>query len=220
MPKVPSTTSSRPATGPGDALATANILLRQRLRGSVDAVRMLESQIETIAGIGAVVIERLEAGGTLFTAGNGGSAAQAAHLSEELIGRYRSTRPPIRAICLNADPAALTCIANDFGFEEVFARPCTALLTTRDVLLVLSTSGRSRNIIRALQAAHRIGATTIGLLGRDGGDALRHCDHAVVVPLEDSAHIQDAHQVVIHLLCELVEAHGATARGTPPAGKP
>jgi D-sedoheptulose 7-phosphate isomerase len=150
-------------------------------------------------------VRTLEAGGTIFTAGNGGSAAQAMHLAEELIGRYRSNRAPHRAICLNVDPAAITCIANDFGFEKVFARQCEALLREGDALVVLSTSGTSPNIIAALETARKKGATTIGLLGRTGGTCRDLCDHALLIPSDDSAHIQEAHQAAIHLICEAVE---------------
>jgi D-sedoheptulose 7-phosphate isomerase len=148
----------------------------------------------------------------LYTAGNGGSAAQAMHLAEELVGRYRGDRPPRRAVCLNADPTTLTCIANDFGYEQIFARPGRALLTPGDALLVLSTSGNSVNLVRALETARDIGVTTLGLLGADGGACRALCDHAVLIPASDSAHIQEAHLVVVHLICEGVEEEGTKAR--------
>jgi D-sedoheptulose 7-phosphate isomerase len=147
----------------------------------------------------------LRTGGTMYTCGNGGSAAEALHLAEELIGRYRGDRAPHRAVCLNADPTALTCIANDFGFDLIFARQCAALLTPRDALVAFSTSGDSRNILAALETARQTGALTIGLLGRGGGAAARLCDVRVVVPSDDTAHIQEAHQTVLHLLCEVLE---------------
>ncbi|MHC5023495.1 MAG: D-sedoheptulose-7-phosphate isomerase [Planctomycetota bacterium] len=184
-------------------------LILARIEGSVQAVTGLRDAAPRLATIGAALLEALDAGGTIYTAGNGGSAAQASHLAEELIGRYRTDRPPCRAVCLNADPAALTCIANDYGFEAVFARQVDALARTGDALVALSTSGRSPNIVRGLESARAAGTLTVGLLGRDGGDCLDRCDHAIVVPGEDSAHIQEAHQVVIHLLCEMVEQHRA-----------
>ncbi len=180
-------------------------LIRDRLAGSLAAVGGLREQVERIRDLAEVVAGRLGAGGTLYTAGNGGSAAQALHLAEELIGRYRGDRPAQRAVCLNADPTALTCIANDYGFEHVFARQCEALLTGRDVLLVLSTSGDSANVVEALEVARRQGAVTAGLLGGSGGRCGPLCDHAVVVSGNDPAHIQEAHQVVVHLICEVVE---------------
>ena len=187
-------------------------LFRRRLEGSRAAIASLEGTMEAIVGAAGAIVDRLQSGGMLYTSGNGGSAAEALHLAEELIGRYGGgDRPPRPAICLNADATALTCIANDFGFEEVFARQCRALLTERDALIVMSTSGESENIVRALQAARERSALTIGLLGRGGGRCRPLCDHAIVVDGDDAAHIQEAHLVIIHLFCEAVEAAGAGA---------
>jgi len=176
-----------------------------RLDGSVQAVSSLRERVDQIQFINKLIIERLDAGATLFTCGNGGSAAQALHLAEEMIGRYRANRPAVRAVCLNADPTAITCIANDFGFENIFARQCEALVDEGDVLVVLSTSGNSENISRAVQTSTQRGAHTIGLLGHNGGTCKDLCDHALIVAGEDAAHIQEAHQVVIHLMCEAIE---------------
>lgn len=182
-------------------------LVTQRLEGSLAAINSLRGQIEPLAALADVLVERLRAGATVYTAGNGGSAAQAMHLAEELIGRYRGDRRPWPAVCLNADPTALTCIANDFGYEAVFARQCEALLRKGDVLVVFSTSGNSLNLVRALETARNKAAITVGLLGRAGGACAQHCDHAVIVAaaVSDSAHIQEAHQVMLHILCEAVE---------------
>ncbi len=180
-------------------------VITDRIAGSVAAIEGLRGHAQRIAEIATAVATSLESGGTLYTAGNGGSAAQALHLAEELTGRYRADRPPLAAVCLAADAAALTCIANDFGFEEVFARQCTALLKKRDVLLVLSTSGDSPNVVRALEVARVRRAVTIGLLGRSGGRSAALCDHCLIVDSTDAAHIQEAHQVVVHLICEIVE---------------
>jgi D-sedoheptulose 7-phosphate isomerase len=184
--------------------------ISERLEGTIAAIHSLRDQLDEILALGRVITEKLAAGGTIYTCGNGGSAAEAMHLAEELIGRYRGQdRPAQRAICLNADATAMTCIANDFGFERVFSRQVEAMLGERDVLVVLSTSGNSDNIVRALDAARRKGATTVGLLGRGGGKALPHCDHAIIVAGEDSAHIQEGHLVVVHLICEAVEQHAS-----------
>ncbi len=181
-------------------------LFRRRLDASARTAAALAACADEIAALARVVADAMESGGTLYTCGNGGSAAEAMHLTEELIGCYRSRDRAARpAICLNADPTALTCIANDFGFENVFSRQCEALLTPGDVLLVLSTSGNSANLINALLTARDRGATTIGLLGATGGECAPLCDHALVVPGEDSAHIQEAHLIVVHLICEAVE---------------
>ena len=182
-------------------------LFIQRLEGSLVAIASLRAQLGELAKIAERIIQRIHAGGTLYTAGNGGSAAQALHLAEELIGRYRSNRPPLPAVCLSADATALTCIANDFGFDQVFARQCEALITDRDVLIVFSTSGQSPNIVNALHAAKSRGAVTIGLLGKGGGACVALCDHSITIaaPCTDSAQIQEAHQVILHLICEALE---------------
>lgn len=179
--------------------------IKKRIDGSLAAIGALRDQIAVIGDLTGEVYECLRSGGTLYTAGNGGSAAQALHLAEELIGRYRDDRPAQRAICLNADPTALTCIANDYGFEHIFSRQVEALVRPGDVLLVLSTSGDSANVVNALQTAGLRGATTIGLLGGNGGACRELCDHSIVAAGKDSAHIQEAHQVMIHLICEVIE---------------
>jgi D-sedoheptulose 7-phosphate isomerase len=184
---------------------TGHDAINDRLDGSLAAISALREHAAGIRALTEALVDRLKAGGTLYTAGNGGSAAQALHLAEELIGRYRDDRPPVPAMCLNADPTALTCIANDYGYEHVFSRQCAALLGPGDALAVLSTSGHSENVVQALEVARGRGALTIGLLGRDGGRCVGLCDHAIVVGSEDSAHVQEAHQVVIHLICEMVE---------------
>jgi D-sedoheptulose 7-phosphate isomerase len=183
----------------------------RRLERAHAALASLHPYAETITRIAEGIAARLDAGGTLYTAGNGGSAAEALHLAEELVGRYRSNRPPLRAISLVADPTALTCIANDFGFADVFARPCQALVRPGDVLVLFSTSGRSENITRAAAVARERGAWVIGLLGGEGGATVKQCDEAVIVsgpagsaPF-DSASIQEAHQVLLHILCERLE---------------
>ncbi len=185
-------------------MSHADTILR-RLDGSMSAIRSLHDQVQRIDAVGTAIIDRLNRGGTLYTAGNGGSAAQAMHLAEELIGRYRGNRPALRAVCLNADPTAMTCIANDFGFENVFARQCEALLGPGDALLVLSTSGKSVNLVEALRTAQSQAALTIGLLGAGGGQCGPLCDHAITIDATDSAFVQEAHQVVIHLICEMIE---------------
>lgn len=184
--------------------------IQRRLDGSLEAIHWLRNhaiELDRFADRFAQVLQR---GGLVATCGNGGSAAEALHLAEELVGRYRASRAPRRAICLVADPTALTCIANDFGFEQIFSRQVEALLRPEDALLVFSTSGRSPNIVAALRAARARGATTLGLLGGDGGACAALCDESIVVPLTDSAFVQEAHQVVMHLLCERLESPEAS----------
>lgn len=183
----------------------------RRLVQSRMAVESLESAQDDLVELLTAVASTLAAGGTLFTCGNGGSAAQALHLAEELIGRYRSNRDPLRAICLNADPTAMTCIANDFGYDAVFARQLRGLARPGDCLIVLSTSGRSPNLLRALEAARELGVHTLGLLGGEGGPAQPLCHTAVSLHGCDSGAVQEAHLMAIHIICESLEPTGAVA---------
>ncbi len=179
--------------------------IHRRLDGSLAAIDGLRKEIERIDAIWTDLNHRLAQWGTLLTDGNGGSAAQALHMAEELIGRYRGRRRALRAVCLNADPTAMSCIANDFGFEHVFARQCEALLGPSDALLVLSTSGNSANLVEALRVGRARNALTVGLLGAGGGPCGSLCDLSVILQETDSAFVQDAHQVVVHLICEMME---------------
>jgi D-sedoheptulose 7-phosphate isomerase len=179
--------------------------IRARVAQSADVIASLAEQAGMIERIGRAVRATLAEGGRLFTCGNGGSAAEALHLAEELIGRYKRDRRPFAALSLNADPTALTCIANDYGFEDIFARQVEALASRGDVLVVFSTSGNSPNIVKALEAARRKGVGTIGLLGKGGGACAPLCDHALVVATNETEHVQEAHQVVLHLILEAVE---------------
>lgn len=153
------------------------------------------------------VVRAIEGQGRVLTAGNGGSAADAAHLAEELTGRYRSNRPALAGLCLNACGATLTCIANDFGYDAVFSRQIEAHGRPGDVLVVFSTSGQSASILRALEAARLRHITTIGMLGKDGGPAAAVCNVPLVVPHHNTARIQEIHGIFLHLLCEAVERH-------------
>jgi phosphoheptose isomerase len=138
--------------------------------------------------------------------GNGGSAADAQHFVGELVGRFKvNGRRALPAIALTADTAVLTAWANDVGYHDVFARQVEALGNAGDVLVAISTSGRSRNVLEALETARRRGVRTIALLGGDGGDARQLADVVLVVPSAETQHIQEVHLVVIHLLCALVE---------------
>ncbi|HXR38883.1 MAG TPA: SIS domain-containing protein [Terracidiphilus sp.] len=148
----------------------------------------------------------LNGGGKLLVCGNGGSAAAAQHLSSELVGRYKESRPPLAAVTLAADAALLTCIGNDFGFEEIFSRQVHALGRPGDVLVAFTTSGRSPDILAALQAAREVGVVSVSFLGRDGGLALALSDCALVVPHNDTARIQEGHLFLMHCLMDMIEA--------------
>ena len=147
----------------------------------------------------------LSAGGRLLAAGNGGSASQAAHLTSELVGRYRDDRPPFSAIALCSESSAVTAIGNDYGIEEVFARQVRGHGRPGDVLVALSTSGRSANILTAVEAAHDVGMATWALAGRPGNPLAERCDDALCVDSPHTATIQEIHLIAIHLLCAAVD---------------
>lgn len=151
------------------------------------------------------VSECIESGGRIWTMGNGGSAAQAQHVAAELIGRFQRDRDGWSAVALTADTSALTSIANDYGFEQVFARQVRALARPGDVVLVLSTSGDSPNAVQGATAARSLGCTVVGLTGDRGGRLAEVCDVLLDVPSRNVARIQEVHQLYVHLLVEGVE---------------
>src|SRR5262245_25616048 len=150
--------------------------------------------------------EALRHGGKAMFCGNGGSAADSQHLASEFTGRFVADRRPLAALALSTDSSALTCIANDYAFDQVFARQVRGLGRAGDVLVAISTSGRSANVLRAVEAAREAGIAVVGLLGRDGGPLKPLCDVAVVVPSDITARIQEAHIFIGHVLCATVEA--------------
>jgi len=166
---------------------------------------LAENLADRLAIAARLVAEALRRGNKVMFCGNGGSAADSQHLAAELVGRYRRNRPGLAALALTVDTSALTAIGNDFGFEEVFSRQVEALGQPGDVLVAISTSGRSPNVLRAVDAARALGLKTVGLVGRDGGQLAGLVDLALVVPSEDTARIQECHITLGHILCDLVE---------------
>ena len=155
--------------------------------------------------IAAVVIAALRSGNKLLIIGNGGSAADAQHIAAEIVGRYKQDRPAWAAIALTTDTSALTAIANDYGFEQVFARQVEGLGQRGDVLLALSTSGRSPNILAALRTARQRGLVTIGFTGTRGEALGEFCDHLLVAPSADTPIVQQIHLAVAHGICDEIE---------------
>ena len=153
-----------------------------------------------------VFSETLRTGNTIFWCGNGGSASEASHLATELVGRFKENRISLPSLSLNSDTTAITCIANDFGYDEIYARQLEGLSRPGDLLIVLSTSGKSPNIVRVLEQAPQSGVRTIALLGKGGGPCLELAELAVVVPGDETARIQEIHLLLGHTLCELAEA--------------
>jgi D-sedoheptulose 7-phosphate isomerase len=161
--------------------------------------------LATARKIADVIIAALRAGNKLLVIGNGGSAADAQHIAAEIVGRYKQDRPAYAAIALTTDTSALTAIANDYGFEQVFARQIEGLGQRGDVLLALSTSGRSPNILAALRVARERGLVTVGFTGTKGEALGALCDHLLISPSDDTPVIQQIHLAVAHGICDEVE---------------
>lgn len=179
--------------------------IEQSLRESAETIQGLRGQVDRIAGVGAVIVAALKRGRKVLTAGNGGSAAEALHLAEELTGRFKADRPSLPGVALVADTTALTCIGNDYGFDFIFSRQIEGLGVEGDVLVLFSTSGNAENLRRALDAAHARRIVTVCLLGRKGGRLAGRGCHEIIVPCEETARIQEAHQVLLHIVLEMVE---------------
>lgn len=169
-------------------------------RATQDAVLLAAA-----AKIADVIVAALRSGHKLLIVGNGGSAADAQHIAAEIVGRYKKDRPAYAAIALTTDTSALTAIGNDYGFEQVFARQVEGLGKRGDVLLALSTSGRSPNILAAVRAAHQRGLVTIGFTGIKGAALGTVCDHLLVSPSDDTPIVQQIHLAVCHGICDEIE---------------
>ncbi len=167
---------------------------------------ILTSEINLIRKCAEMIIETLENGGKILICGNGGSAADAQHIAAEFVGRYETERRALSAIALTTDTSTLTALANDYGFEQVFARQVEALGSAGDLLIALSTSGNSPNVNSAVMSARRIGCKTIGLTGSEGKKLASLCDACILVPAKRTARIQEAHITIGHIWCEIVDA--------------
>jgi D-sedoheptulose 7-phosphate isomerase len=186
---------------PTDPIATHLRLSLEALERAAQDAALLEAARK----IAAVIIAALRAGNKLLIIGNGGSAADAQHIAAEIVGRYKQDRPAYAAIALTTDSSALTAIANDYGFEQVFARQVEGLGQRGDVLLAISTSGRSPNILAALRTARERGLVTIGFTGNKGESVGTLCDHLLVSPSDDTPVIQQIYLAVTHGICDAIE---------------
>jgi len=176
------------------------------------AHRSRQSLMAEVAALGTALADAIEGGGKLLVFGNGGSAADAQHFAAELTGHFAMERDPLPAVALTTDSSALTAIANDYSFADVFARQATALATAGDVAVGISTSGRAENVIRGIQAAGARGAATWALTGGTGGRLREVADRSIVVPSDVTARIQEMHITVIHAVCTLLDARIASRR--------
>jgi D-sedoheptulose 7-phosphate isomerase len=186
-------------------------LIKAYIQRHLAAAQQVSDQLaDQIQKTGQLLCDAFASGKKVLTFGNGGSAADAQHLAEEMIGRYERNRRPLPAVSLTSDGTALTCIANDFGFDEIFARQVEALANPGDIVIGLSTSGNSSNVLKALQAAKKKSAITVALLGRGGGKIAGQADHSLIVPQAKTANeVQEMHVMIVHLLCEIVDRWAA-----------
>ena len=179
-------------------------------------LRIIDDHSEAIAGLreqlvpvieecATQMIESLRTGGTVYWCGNGGSAADAQHMAAELVGRFERDRPGYASMALSTDTSILTSVGNDYGFDHIFSRQLEGLGRKGDVLMALSTSGNSPNVIQAVELAKQKEIVSIGLLGRDGGKLKPMCDLSIIVPVTNTARIQEMHCLIGHILCDQIE---------------
>ena len=168
----------------------------------LDSMEHLDESIEKVSN---VFISSLEKGGTIFWCGNGGSASDSQHLAGELVGRFIGERRPLKSIALTADSAVMTCIVNDYGYEHIFSRQIEALGSEGDVLVGISTSGNSKNVLNAFEVAKIKGVKTIGLLGKGGGLAKSLVEESIIISSNSTARVQEMHILIGHILCDLIE---------------
>jgi D-sedoheptulose 7-phosphate isomerase len=206
------------ADGGDSGLATGGVEGWIR-RHFADHRAVLDATASTVApALGDVIAASascLDAGGKILICGNGGSAADAQHLAAELVCRFRADRGALPAIALHTDTSAVTAIANDLGYEAVFARQVEALARPGDLLIAISTSGRSQNVIQAARVARERGCTVVAMTGRGGGYLAAHAHYLLTIPADEVSHIQEMHAICIHALADALERHATTERDAP-----
>lgn len=183
-------------------------LIRIRIQDSIDAKRAILADdilLETISALADEIICCVKEGGKLILCGNGGSASDALHFAGEIIGRFQRERCAWPVAVLNADVATMTAVANDYGYEKVFARQVEGHAAKGDIFIGISTSGNSENVYQAVLTAKRLGTKTAALLGGDGGKTGKEVDYPIIVPCRIAARVQESHITLIHILCELIE---------------
>ncbi len=183
-------------------------IIQQRLQDSIEVKKRIMDDGELIRGIhkaADMIAACLKNGGKLVLAGNGGSESDSLHFAGEITGRFQKEREPWPAVVLGADPATLTAISNDYGYEEAYARQAKAFVRDGDVFIGISTSGNSRNLIKAISAVGHTNCKTIALLGKDGGAVKSMVSQSLIVPSNVTARIQESHITMIHIICELTE---------------
>ena len=183
-------------------------IIQARFRESIETKNRLlqdESLLNMMLILSDAIVDAIRSGGKLLICGNGGSASDASHIAGEIVGRFQKERKGYAAISLSADVATMTSIANDYGYEDVFARQVEGLMSRNDILLGISTSGNSLNIIKAFKKVKETGGKTALLSGKGGGELKNLADYAIIIPSDATARIQEAHLCIYHILCELIE---------------
>ena len=168
-------------------------------------VAFFAENAHVVDGAALAMARCLAAGGKILVCGNGGSAADAQHMTGELLGRFLMERPSLPAVALTVDTSTLTAIGNDYGYEDIFSRQVQGLGRKGDVLVAISTSGNSGNVLKAIEAAREAGLAVVGFTGKGGGRMAALCDHLINVPSSHTPHIQEIHEAVMHLLCQLID---------------
>lgn len=183
-------------------------LITERILDSIDVKEGLmknEQLLNTVERLSVEIAECIGAGHKLVICGNGGSASDSLHFAGEIVGRFQRERNAWPAVVLNADVATMTAIANDYGYNDVFARQAQGHCDSGDIFIGISTSGSSENVYKAVEAAKKKGAKTAALLGKDGGRIGKQVDYPIIVPCDVTARVQESHILLIHILCEIVE---------------
>jgi len=194
-----------------------NERIEQILRTTAEVHERLVEQADLIEEIARRLVDVLSGGGAIYAMGNGGSASDAQHLAGELVGRFLMERRPLPCHALTTDTSVLTAVANDYGFEQVFAKQVRAHTRPGDVVIGISTSGNSANVLAGIRAAREIGALTVGLSGGGGGALAQECDLTLTVPADETPRVQEGHATVIHILCELIENGLFGPEASPPS---
>ncbi len=176
--------------------------IERKIDEHIEVIRAIRAFSGMLGELGKLMANRLAGGGKILWMGNGGSAADSQHLAAELVGRFSRERPALPSIALTTDTSILTAVGNDYGYEKIFARQIEALCQPGDVVIGISTSGNSANVLEGLKAARDRGAVTVGLTGGNGGSMHALVDYCLVVPSRDTARIQEAHILMCHMLCD------------------
>ena len=180
-------------------------IIENEFNEHIESVKSLYELTDVLENSAKICIDCLKKGGKIILFGNGGSASDAQHIAAELVGRYKGNRKGIPAIAINTDTSVLTSIGNDFGYTHIFERQVEALANSNDVVIGISTSGNSKNVINGLKKASKINCTTIGFTGQDGGEMNEICDICLVAPVFDTPRIQEIHIILGHTLCHLID---------------